>query len=47
MGASFKCLSWSAAEQYASAARTVMHLIVAARDERCVVLSLASMIRCA
>ena len=40
MGASLKCLSWSAAERYASAARTVVHLIVGpARDERCVVLS--------
>jgi hypothetical protein len=42
MGASVKCLSWSAAERYASAARTVVHLIVGpARDERCVVLSLS------
>jgi hypothetical protein len=42
MGASLKCLPWSAAERYASAARTVVHLIVGpARDERCVVLSLS------
>jgi hypothetical protein len=42
MGASLKCLSWSAAERYASAARTVVPLIVGpARDERCVVLSLS------
>jgi len=41
MGASLKCLS-SAAERYASAARTVVRLIVGpARDERCVVLSLS------
>jgi hypothetical protein len=37
MGASLKCLSWSAAEGDASPARTVVHLIVGpARDERCV-----------
>ena len=42
MGASLKYLSWSAAERHASAARTVVHLIVgSARDERCVVLSLS------
>src|SRR5258708_22440852 len=42
MGASLECLLWSAAERYASAARTVVHLIVGpARDERCVVLSLS------
>ena len=42
MGGSLKCLSWSAAERYASAARTVVHLIVGpARDERWVVLSLS------
>jgi hypothetical protein len=42
MDASLKCLSWSAAERYASAARTVLHMIVGpARDERCVVLSLS------
>ena len=42
MGASLKRLSWSAAERYASAARTVVHLIVGpVRDERCVVLSLS------
>ena len=42
MGASVTCLSWSVAERYASAARTVVHLIVGlARDERYVVLSLS------
>src|SRR5580692_12653120 len=42
MGASLKYLSWSAAGRHASAARTVVHLIVGpARDERCVVLSLS------
>ena len=42
MGASLKCLSGCAAEGDASAARTVVHLIVGpARDERCVVLSLS------
>jgi len=41
MGASLKCLS-SAAERYASAARTIVRLIVGSTpDERCVVLSLS------
>ena len=42
MGASLKRLSGSAAERDASAARTVVHLLVGpARDEGCVVLSLS------
>jgi len=41
MGASLKCLS-SAAERYASAARTIVRLIVGSTpDDRCVVLSLS------
>ena len=41
MGASLKCLS-SAAERYASGARTIVRLIVGSTpDERCVVLSLS------